>query len=106
MIPDLDLCGAVRGSAIRGAVVLLVATSRPISLAAASVFGWCAIFPGLLLSPLLFCPLALFTRASARSIFFGIFSWRVKRSRLLLWLRELSHPSKAIYVAICQYSAP
>ena len=54
MIPDLEFGGAVRGSTIRGAVVLLVAaTSRPITLAAASVFGWCAIFPGLLLSPLL-----------------------------------------------------
>ena len=58
MIPDLEFCGAVRGSTIRGAVVLLLATTtRPVALAATSVFGWCAIFPGLLLSPLLFCPL-------------------------------------------------
>ena len=73
MIPDLDFCGAVRGSTLRGAVVLLFATSaRPIALTTSSVFGWCAIFPGLLFSPLIFCPLALFTRASARSKFFDI----------------------------------
>ena len=70
MIPDLDFCGAVRGSAFRGAVVLLIAAAaRPTMLTSASVFGWCAIFPGLLLSPLLFCPLALFTRAQRDKIF-------------------------------------
>ena len=75
MIPDLEFCGAVRGSTLRGSVVLLIASNtRPIPLTTSSVFGWCAIFPRLLLSPLLFCPLALFTRASARSNFFGIFS--------------------------------
>ena len=58
MIPDLELGGAVRGSSVRGTVVLLFATTtRPSTLAATSVFGWCAIFPGLLLSLLLFCPL-------------------------------------------------
>ena len=70
MIPDLEFGEAVRGSTFRGTVVLLFATTaRPVSLTTTSVFGWCAIFPGLLLSPLLFCPLALFTRASARSKF-------------------------------------
>jgi len=58
MIPDLESCVAVRGSAVRGTVVLLITTTaRPLSLTTSSVFGWCAIFPGLLLSPLLFCPL-------------------------------------------------
>ena len=48
MIPDLDFCGAVRGSTVRGTVVLLLAAAtRPITLTTTSVFGWCAIFPGL-----------------------------------------------------------
>ena len=72
MIPDLEFCGAVRGAAFRGAVVLLfAAATRPLTLSTTSVFGWRAIFPGLLLSPLLFRP--LHSRQCAIN-FFGIFS--------------------------------